>query len=162
MNTILDIYSDEKLHVEHSLRYIHIVTKNVVGILNRVTSLMRRKRYNIEEVSVSFDVENKAHMILAIDGRLLDVEHVIKQLKKLYDVYSVEDLTNQPNKVVNIFTVKLLHSDELQSLPVQPKRIFKELETVHAVFILSLEETPDFLRFLLINSHSYSRQVFMV
>ncbi len=70
MNNTLDIYADERMNLEHSLRFIYIKCKNVVGILNRVASLMRRKRYNMEEVSVFFDQENTAHMLIAIDGRL--------------------------------------------------------------------------------------------
>ena len=95
--TYTDIYTvDEKEQKEHSMRYISITVSNVTGILNRIMSLMRRKRFNIEELTVTFDRKNnKAEIILAMDARTHDINHVIQQIRKLHDVHSVEDITKK-------------------------------------------------------------------
>lgn len=159
MNPTLDIYSDEKLSLEHSLRFLHVTTKNVVGVLNRVASLMRRKRYNMEEVSVAFDLEGKAHMIIAIDGRLIDVQHAIKLVRKLYDVYAVEDITHKYNRIYNVVHVEVKEEEEFQQFPSYPERIVYQEDCMKGIFILSLEETTDFMRFLLEGKYNYSRQI---
>lgn len=159
MNAKLDIYSDEKISLEHSLRFLHVTTKNVVGVLNRVASLMRRKRYNMEEVSVSFDLEGKAHMIIAIDGRLIDVQHAIKLIRKLYDVYAVEDITHKYNRIYNVVHVEVKDEEVFEKFPMYPERMVHQENAVQGIFIVSLEETTDFMRFLLEGSYKYSRQI---
>jgi len=90
-----DIYTtDEKAQKEHSMRYISVTVNNVTGILNRIVSLMRRKRFNIEELKVTFDRKNNtAEIILAMDARAHDINHVIQQIRKLHDVHAVKDTT---------------------------------------------------------------------
>lgn len=90
-----DIYTtDEHGQNQHSMRHISIQVSNVTGILNRVLSLMRRKRYNMEEVVVTFDRKNNmAEIILALDARAHDMNHVIQQIRKLHDVHKVEEIT---------------------------------------------------------------------
>jgi acetolactate synthase small subunit len=155
----LDIYTDEKLSLEHSLRFLHITTGNVIGVLNRIASLMRRKRYNMEEVSVAFDIENNAHMIIAIDGRLIDVHHAIKQLKKLYDVMEVEDVTHKYERIYNVVHVEVDDEDEFTAFPFYPERIVHQENSMRGVFILSLEETTQFIPFLIDGKFNYSRQI---
>jgi len=92
-----DIYTtDEQAEKQHSMRYISITVTNATGILNRILSLMRRKRYNMEEVVVTFDRKNnKAEIVLAMDARAHDINHVIQQIRKLHDVHSVKDITEE-------------------------------------------------------------------
>lgn len=92
-----DIYTtDEHAQKEHSMRYLSVTVSNVTGILNRIMSLMRRKRFNIEELKVTFDrKKNTAEIILAMDAQTHDINHVIQQIRKLHDVHAVEDVTER-------------------------------------------------------------------
>lgn len=90
-----DIYTtDEHAQKEHSMRYLSVTVSNVTGILNRIMSLMRRKRFNIEELTATFDRKNnKTEIILAMDAQTHDINHVIQQIRKLHDVHGVADIT---------------------------------------------------------------------
>lgn len=158
MSTV-DIYTNENLSADHSLHYLHIMAENKIGVLNRIASLMRRKRYNMEEVSVSFDRSGNAHMIIAIDSRTFDVPHVIRQLEKLYDVFFVEDATFRHKELYNSISVEIKTTETLQSFPFQPNRIVERETNKKAVFILTLAETIDLMRILDAEGYSYRRQI---
>ncbi|MBI2463790.1 hypothetical protein HYV57_02450 [Candidatus Peregrinibacteria bacterium] len=157
--TKTDIYTQEEFDREHSLRFIHIVARNVVGILNRIASLMRRKRYNMEEVSVAFDHAGRAHMTLAVDGRKIDVAQAIHQLHKLYDVFEVYDVTDKRDRLYNIFDVVVPQKKLLNNFPILTHRILPNSGCYKGVFIVSLDETPAFLEFLRKKKYSYVRRI---
>lgn len=159
MNSNVDIYSDEALGADHSLRYLHITARNVVGILNRIASLMRRRRYNMEEVSVSFDDQGKAHIIIAVDGRLHDVNHVIEQLKKLYDIYDVYDATNQHGELYHTVFVRVKSEHQLKLFPMMPDKLIEMDDGLHAIFVISLEEMSPLMQFLQEEKYPYWRRV---
>lgn len=155
----MDIYSDEKLDQVHSMHYLHIKAANRIGILNRISSLMRRKRYNMEEVSVSFDSDNQAHIIIAIDSRKTDTNHVQKQLSKLHDVVQVNDVTDQYERIYNSISVKVKDESEFDTFPIKPHRIIKRNEKIKGVFILKLSETAEFMQIVLSGDYEYRRQI---
>lgn len=154
-----DIYSIDHGDLEHSLRYIHITSRNVVGMLNRVASLMRRNRYNMEEVSVSFDDEKKAHIIVAVDGRLIDVQHAIEQLRKLHDVFEVVDVTGDADRLFMAFYVEVDKEAEFKKFSIEPGRIVELDGKVKGVFIVPLADTASFIRFLREGDYHYRRRI---
>lgn len=155
-----DIYSNEKRKIEHSMRYISIRVNNVTGILNRIMSLMRRKRYNMEEVSVTFDRKSKqADIILALDARVNDVNHVTQQIRKLYDVYSVADITEEAGKIFHILDVKLKSADSLKKFPRKPEKTVERRKQLFGLFIVPLPELAKFTAFLKKGAYEYGERV---
>ena len=154
-----DVYPHKINCIKHSLRYIHIITQNVVGILNRISSLMRRKRYNMEEVSVSFDNNNQAHIIIAIDGEILDIEQVIHQIEKLHDVKEVYDASHKKDLFFNGVYVQADSSEDIKDFPIQPVKILDREKGINAVFIVSVDESPKFYEFLEQNNFSYIHRI---
>lgn len=159
MTKNVDIYSDEALGADHSLRYLHIVARNVVGILNRIASLMRRRRYNMEEVSVSFDSGGRAHIIVAIDGQLHDVNHVIQQLRKLYDIYEVYDATHEHGRLYHTVFVQVQEESRFEGFPMAPDKIVQMDDGFHGIFAIPLEEMAPLLRFLEAEKIPYWRRI---
>lgn len=157
--TKVDIYSEEAFNADHSLRYLHITARDVIGILNRIASLMRRRRYNMEEVSVSFDNEGKAHIIVAVDGRLHDVNHVIEQVKKLYDVFEVVDATHQHDQLYHMVFVKVDSEERFKSFPVQPDKIVGLDDGLRGLFVVSLEDMPRLMQFIQSEKYPYRRRI---
>ena len=155
----MDIYSDEHISQERSFRYIHIITKNVIGILSRISSLMRRKRYNMEEVSVSFDDQGRAHMIVAIDGRLHDVHHVIEQVRRLYDVIDVYDTTHQREHLFFAIYVTVPSERDFKLFPMQPNRIVELDGVVKGIFTVSLEDVATLMDYILEEKFPYIRRI---
>lgn len=65
------------------------------GVLNRVSSLFRRRGFNIESLAVGPTEEDGiSRMTIVIDGATTQVEQVEKQLYKLIDVIKVSDITH--------------------------------------------------------------------
>lgn len=155
-----DIYAVEKRKIEHSMRYISIRVNNVTGILNRIMSLMRRKRYNMEEVSVTFDRKRgQADIILALDARVNDVNHVTQQIRKLYDVHSVADITEEASKIFHILDVKLKSKDSLKKFPRKPEKTVERKKQLFGLFIVPLPELPKFTAFLKKGKYEYGERV---
>ena len=71
------------------------------GVLNRVSSLMRARNFNIESLAVSHtDQPDISRMTITLDGDDVLVEQAIKQLYRLIDVLKVQDLTNHEGRHV--------------------------------------------------------------
>lgn len=143
-----DIYSAELLDKQHSLRYIHITCKNVIGILNRIANLMRRKRYNMEEVSVSFDNQNRAHILIAVDGRTIDIQQLIHLLQKIHDVFDAYDATHLRNQLFNAFYIHSKDKKIFDSFPISFVRVVKKEKGYIGIFMVTLDDTKKFIEYL--------------
>lgn len=67
------------------------------GVLARVASLFRRRGYNIESLTVGHcDEPGISRMTIVVDGDEHHVRQVERQLFKLIDVVSVEDISGRP------------------------------------------------------------------
>ncbi len=154
-----DVYTAEQQTKEHSLRFINIKVRNVVGILNRIASLMRRKRYNMEEVSVSFANDHTAYILVAVDGRLVDVTQVMHQIEKLHDVLSAQDVTDQQDKLSNALYVDAENESALENLPQKPLRVVPAKNGVKGIFMISLKDTAPFISALTNKKLRFVRRV---
>lgn len=72
------------------------IVEDKPGVLMRVSSLFRRRGFNIESLTVGHsEAEGLSRMTLVVDGESAPVEQVEKQLYKLIDVVKVTDLSNE-------------------------------------------------------------------
>lgn len=72
------------------------IVEDKPGVLMRVSSLFRRRGFNIESLTVGHSEEQGLSRItMVIDGEGAPVEQVEKQLYKLIDVVKVSDLSNE-------------------------------------------------------------------
>ena len=70
------------------------VVLNKPGVLNRVSSLMRARNFNIDSLAVSrTDKDHISRMTLTLHGDDVAVEQAAKQLYRLIDVLKVQDVT---------------------------------------------------------------------
>jgi len=82
------------------------------GVLNRVSSLMRARNFNIESLAVSHtDQPDISRMTITLVGDDVLVEQAIKQLYRLIDVLKVQDLTDEPKVEHELALVKVRASD---------------------------------------------------
>jgi len=64
------------------------------GVLNRVSSLMRARNFNIDSLAVSHtDQPDTSRMTITLHGDDVAVEQAAKQLYRLIDVLKVQDVT---------------------------------------------------------------------
>ena len=66
------------------------------GVLNRVSSMFRRRGYNIASLAVGHsEIANLSRMTFVVEGDESTVEQVTKNLHKLVDVIKVSDVSFQ-------------------------------------------------------------------
>ena len=78
------------------------------GVLNRVSSLMRARNFNIDSLAVSrTDREGLSRMTISLHGDDIAVEQAAKQLYRLIDVLKVQDVTAEPTVEHELALVKV-------------------------------------------------------
>jgi len=66
------------------------------GVLNRVSSLFRRRNFNIESIAVGqTEQPSLSRMTIVVDGDDAKVEQVRKQLDKIVEVVKIVDITHE-------------------------------------------------------------------
>ena len=84
------------------------VVLNKPGVLNRVSSLMRARNFNIDSLAVSHtDREDVSRMTITLHGDDVAVEQAAKQLYRLIDVLKVQDVTSEPTVEHELALVKI-------------------------------------------------------
>lgn len=84
------------------------LAENKPGVLNRVTSLLRRRAYNIESLSAGHTEQpGVSRMTIVVDSDRTDVHQVVQNLYKLVDVIYVEDVTEQPTVMRDLALIKV-------------------------------------------------------
>jgi acetolactate synthase-1/3 small subunit len=78
------------------------------GVLNRVSSLMRARNFNIDSLAVSHtDQPDVSRMTISLHGDDVAVEQAAKQLYRLIDVLKVQDVTSEPTVDHELALVKI-------------------------------------------------------
>ncbi len=74
---------------------LSVLVENHPGVLNRVVSLLRRRSFNIESITVGHSEQpGVSRMTIVVNGRQDEVEQASKQLYKLMEVLKVTDVTS--------------------------------------------------------------------
>ena len=72
---------------------IAVLVHNRFGVLNRVTSMSRRRRFNIRALFVSEAASTEySQIVLTFEGDVQAKEQLVNQLYKLIDVCAIKEL----------------------------------------------------------------------
>src|SRR5436305_5902767 len=83
--------------VHDRLRLLAVTVENHPGVMSRVSGMIRRRGFNIQTITVGpSPVEGRSRMTLTVDAGHAEVDQVAKQLDRLVEVISVEDITEAP------------------------------------------------------------------
>jgi len=87
---------------------IAVLVNNQFGVLNRVTSMFRRRQFNISALSVS-ETESieYSRITVTFDGEELSKQQLVNQLYKLPDVVSIKDFSNQSSLSFDLLLIKM-------------------------------------------------------
>ena len=86
------------------------------GVLNRVSSLMRARNFNIDSLAVSrTDQPDVSRMTISLHGDDVAVEQAAKQLYRLIDVLKVQDVTSEPTIQHELGLVKIRATDSTRA-----------------------------------------------
>ncbi|MGH2465979.1 MAG: acetolactate synthase small subunit, partial [Candidatus Limnocylindrales bacterium] len=82
------------------------------GVLNRVSSLMRARNFNIDSLAVSHtDRPDTSRMTITLHGDDVAVEQAAKQLYRLIDVLKVQDFAGEPTVEHELALIKVRATD---------------------------------------------------
>ena len=114
------------------------------GVLNKVSSLFRRRGFNIDSIAVgNSESPHMSRMTIVVDGPATMVEQVRKQLEKLVDVVKVTDITGGDIVIRELVLVKVKSTSANRSEIVQIVDIFKAKIVGITIDSLTIEVTGD-------------------
>ncbi len=90
-------------------RYVvAVLVKNQFGVLNRVTSMFRRRQFNISSLTVSETESNEySRITVTFDGDEIKEQQLINQLYKLPDVVSIRELNAANTVSAELLLIKM-------------------------------------------------------
>ena len=96
------------------------------GVLNRVSSLFRRRNFNIDGIAVGHTEQaNLSRMTIVVEGDDAKVEQVRKQLDKVVDVVKIVDITSDDKVARELALVKVKATPSTRSEIIQIVDIFR-------------------------------------
>ena len=83
---------------------VAVLVRNQFGVLNRVTSMFRRRQFNISALTVSeTETGELSRITVVFDGEETAKQQLINQLYKLPDVCSIKEIfATQPKLSVQL------------------------------------------------------------
>jgi acetolactate synthase-1/3 small subunit len=112
------------------------------GVLNRVSSLFRRRNYNIESLSVGHsETTGISRMTIVVNGDERVVEQVVKQLEKLINVTEVLNVSDMPSVIRELALIKVKAAHGTRSEIVELVNIFRARVVDVGVTSLTIEIT---------------------
>jgi acetolactate synthase-1/3 small subunit len=104
-------------------RILVALVENRPGVLNRVASLFRRRNFNIDSLTVGrTETPATSRMTIVVDA---GAEQVAKQLLKLVDVISVQDVTEGASVSRDLALIKVQADSETRGEVVQLCNIYR-------------------------------------
>ncbi|MCQ2544646.1 MAG: acetolactate synthase small subunit [Lachnospiraceae bacterium] len=87
---------------------IAVLVNNQFGVLNRVTSMFRRRQFNIIALSVS-ETESieYSRITVTFEGEEISKQQLVNQLYKLPDVDSIKDFSDQTSLSYDLLLIKM-------------------------------------------------------
>lgn len=126
---------------------ISVLVENEFGVLARVAGLFSSKGYNIDSLSVSETIDpTLSRMTIVTHGSDQIVEQIIKQLNKLVNVISVEDLTRERHITCELCLVKLKTEKKPEILKAAEKMKARVLESNGHAIVLEITGDEDELQ----------------
>ena len=85
-----------------------VLVRNQFGVLNRLTSMFRRRQFNISSITASETESGEySRITFSIDGEENGKQQLINQLYKLPDVCSIKELTATNSLSCELMLIKL-------------------------------------------------------
>ncbi|MGA7987185.1 MAG: acetolactate synthase small subunit [Candidatus Dormiibacterota bacterium] len=89
-------------------RLLSVLVDNKPGVLQRVASMIRRRGFNIDSLSVGpTDDDSVSRMTITVHVGRQQAEQATKQLAKLVDVITIDDITGLRNVAHELVLVRM-------------------------------------------------------
>lgn len=91
---------------------VAVLVRNEFGVLNRVTSMFRRRQFNINALTVSETESNEYSRITVVfEGEEIKKQQLINQLYKLPDICSIKELSKENTVSVELMLIKVTNEN---------------------------------------------------
>ena len=92
---------------------VAVLVENKFGVLNRVTSMFRRRRFNIDALTVSeTESPDYSRITVIFDGNDASKKQLVEQLYKLPEVCSIKELDGANSVSSELLLIKMENSAE--------------------------------------------------
>ena len=126
---------------------VAVLVSNKFGVLNRVTSMFRRRQFNITSLTVSETESNEYSRITVLfDGEEINKQQLINQLYKLPDVCSIKEFTAQDSVSVELMLIKVENRPETRDEILAAARAFEAKTVDYCKDSMVFQLTADALR----------------
>src|SRR5687768_9310792 len=103
-----------------------VLVENIPGVLTRVSSLVRRRGFNIESLTVGHtETEGVSRMTIVVDTDELGARRVEANLYKLLNVLRVDNITNQSAVSRDLALIKIAATQDTRSQILQLADVFR-------------------------------------
>ena len=94
---------------------VAVLVSNKFGVLNRVTSMFRRRQFNINALTVSETESAETSRITVIfEGEDVKKQQLVNQLYKLPDVISITELSPETSVSCELLLIKMQNIPEVR------------------------------------------------
>ena len=83
------------------------LVENKSGVLNRIASLFRRRRFNIESLTVGHSEKDGLSRMTIVVDELTNVDQVFRQMYKIIEVIKIKKLNENKSVVRDLALVKI-------------------------------------------------------
>lgn len=123
---------------------VAVLVNNQFGVLNRVTSMFRRRQFNISTLTVSeTETGEFSRITVVFDGEETAKQQLVNQLYKLPDVCSIKEFNENNSISCELLLIKM------QNDPQSRSDIRDAAEAFHAV---TVDYSKDYIMFRLTDS----------
>ena len=103
-----------------------VYVDNKPGVLNRVSSLFRRRAFNIESLTVGHtETPGVSRMTVVVDTDEYGARRLEANLYKLVNVLLVENITHEPSMVRDLAMIKVAATHEARSHVLELAEVFR-------------------------------------
>ena len=96
------------------------------GVLNRVSSMFRRRNYNIESLTVGHsETQGISRMTIVVNGDVRVDDQVVRQLSKLVNVTHVLDVSDEPAVIRELALIKVTAAPGTRSEIMELAKVFR-------------------------------------
>jgi acetolactate synthase-1/3 small subunit len=116
------------------------------GVLNRVTSLFRRRAFNIESLTVGHTEQpGVSRMTIVVDTDEMGVRRVEANLYKLVNVLRVEDVTSTPAVTRDLALIKVSADNNTRAQVMQIVDVFRArvVDVANESLVVEITGTED-------------------
>lgn len=121
------------------------LVQNKSGVLNRISSLFRRRQFNIDSLNVGRTEDpHVSRMTIVVNGNNAEVEQVIKQLYKIINVLKVSNVTQDDTVIRETLLIKVHATKNNRAEVLQFANVFraKAVDIAPDALIFELTSRP--------------------